>query len=100
MTVLLLAEWDNPKDETRLKKVNEWESTFMQRKIEEGIVKKVSQWTDGSGHIYWIAEFDDIDAYAKVWGEEEFHVKMIRWNRLVDNMSIRLLRPTMSVPLE
>ena len=98
MKVVLLIEWDNPKEEERLEKrysyTREETDPYWKGKIEEGIIQKVSDWADNTGHrVKWV-EFEDMDALAKLWSEKEFHRGLVGFSRLVDNLSYRLLRPT------
>ena len=98
LTVVLLVEWDNPKEEERLEKrykfTREVTDPYWQEKMEEGIVKDVSDWADNTGHrIKWI-KFESMDNFAKIWGENEYHRGTTGFSRLVDNLRYRLLRPT------
>jgi hypothetical protein len=72
------VEWDNAKDESRYKRYGEWSRSgrarvYWEKKVEEGIVKNISQWADNTGHLILWIEFVDIDAFAKLWADEEFH---------------------------
>ncbi len=101
MRVLVVLERDNAKDEERLKKYREYNQTYgpYRRGVQKGICKE-STWTDGTGHVVDIQEFESMEDLAKVWGDDEYHSRFVRFCRLVDNASRRILRPAIPVPLE
>ena len=92
-------EWDDAKDETRLKKYykfgREKRHPYIMKKIEEGIVKSAQGWGDGTGHIEVWYEFEDAEAFAKFWSAEEWHLLLLEFFPLVDNFKIRIMRPGM-----
>ncbi len=91
-------EWDNTKDEGRIKKYyhfNLKRSKYIMGKIEEGIVKNVQGWSDGTGHIEHLIEFEDAEAFAKFWSDEEWHLLQIEFFPLIENLKIRVMRPVM-----
>ena len=101
MTVILLLEWDNANEETRLKKYRETvpkRQKFWQKKIEEGIVKNMSGGSDITRHMIGLVEFENWDAFAKVYSDEEFQMMFVELCHLVDNLSYRLLRPGITIP--
>ena len=98
--------WDNPKDETRYRKFAEMQSwrkglaekykeyiEIMDKLIQEGSLK-FSSWADNAGHIIAWWEFDSMESFAKLWSLDNWQKWMLEWNPLVDNMRIRLMRPT------
>jgi hypothetical protein len=98
LKVVLLIEWDNPRDEERLEKryefTREVTDPYWQRKVGEGIVEGVSDWADNTGHrVKWV-EFESMNNLARVWDDKEYHEGAVGFSRLVDNLSFRLLRPT------
>ena len=100
VAVVLFSEWDDAKDEARIRKYAEWSKNkekgmaWWQKKIKEGVVKSVSLWSDNAGHnIVWV-EFDSIDKFAKLWGDEEYHKLSMEGLPLVDNYRVRLMRPS------
>lgn len=100
MTVFLFVEWDNPKGE-RLKEYYDKGSklgTYWEKKQKEGLVKKINLLTDSCGHLIWIAELTDIDAYATLMKDQEYHFSLARLSRLVDNIKIRILTPAGQLP--
>ena len=101
MAVVLMIEWDNAKDESRYKKygeqTREGRPEWMKKLVEEGIVKGRS-WADNTGHIVAWFEFDNIEAFAQLWGNEEWQNYWLRRNPVVDNVSFRLLRPAVTIP--
>ena len=100
MAVLLLMEWDNPMDESLRKKRYKFNQEvggpFWQKKIDEGFFK-ASQWSDNMGHIVGLLEFEDMDAFTKLWLDEGFQKWAIEMNYLVDNIRHRIMRPSISV---
>ena len=103
MTVVLMREWDNPKDpernRKRLKFSNEvstpyWEKLFK----EKGIKVKYGGWSDNTGHFISWVEFETMEDFAKMWEDERGQQISSRWSHFVDNMRIRLLRPGLTVP--
>ncbi len=104
MKVVLLVEWDNAKDESRYEKYVELNREprppeWMKKMLEEGIIK-ASGWSDNTGHIIRWNEFENIEAFTKLWNSEEWHKMMLRLNPIVDNLRFRLLRPGVIIPEE
>jgi len=104
MPVVLLLEWDNPKDEARNEKRRKFEeviTSYRKTLVEEkGIKLKFSGWADGTGHIVTWWEFETMEDFAKMWNDEKWQQMIARWTYLVDNASVRLLRPAITVPKE
>lgn len=102
MKVVLLFEWDNPKDEARnkkrLKHGEEVGTPYFEKKRNEGIKYEMSLWSDNTGHMVGWMEFETEEDFAKIWGDDEFQHFMARRAYFVDNASHRLLRPTISLP--
>ena len=101
MVVYLFYEQVNAKDEDKRQRyrkwvVEEWQpyNTEMQ---EKGLVKSTG-WTDGTGTMYGLMEFEDMDALAKLWNDEKFHGLTIRRNELVEKLKVKLCRPGMVIP--
>lgn len=100
MKVLVIWEWDNPKEDGRLKKYYEWSAGTDYEyvlKLQKGVCK-VSDWTDGTGHNIYIQEFESMEDFAKVWGDDEYHRCFVRFCRLVDNATRRIVRDGIGVP--
>ena len=76
LKVVLLVEWDNPKDETRnkkrLKHGSEVGTPYYEKKREEGIKWEMSGWSDNTGHMIGWHEFETVEDFAKIWNDEEF----------------------------
>lgn len=104
MTVVLLWEWDNPKDEARNKKRLKFDreegAPFWEKKRKEGIKLKMTSWSDNTGHIVGWMEFETMDDFSKLWEDKEWQQQVTKWSYLVDNVSVRLLRPTITLPEE
>lgn len=95
MAVVLMMEWDNPKEATRLKEYREAtrDVSLWDQRAKNGIVKSFASWTDGSGHMIFWVEFENVEGSAKLWGDKEYQMFTTRLHPLVDNLHIRLLRP-------
>ena len=96
--MVVFSEWDDAKDEARLRKKAEWDKgnekgmQWWQEKIKEGVVKSVSGWTDGTGHnIVWV-ELENIEKFSELWNDETYHKLSKEGLSLVDNYRIRILR--------
>jgi len=104
LKVVLLWEWDNPKDEERnkkrLKHGYEVVAPYLEKKREEGIKYESSVWSDNTGHMVGWFEYETEEDFVKMWGDDEFHHIMARRAYYVDNASHRLLRPTIRLPEE
>jgi len=105
MPVVLLLEFDNPKDEARNAKRRKFEDEatrpYREKLVEEkGIKAKFSGWADCTGHIVVWWEFETMEDFAKMWNDEKWQQIWARWTYLVDNASIRLLRPSITLPKE
>ena len=109
MSVVLMVEWNTPKEETRYRKYVEYQSwrgglaekyakyvDFLDKMIQEGKLKQ-STWADGTGHIINWLEFDSIESFAKFWSLDEAHKRGIYRTPLVDKVRIRLLRPSLMI---
>ncbi|GAG28118.1 unnamed protein product [marine sediment metagenome] len=103
MKVALLVEWDNAKDESRYKKYGEQtrepRPEWLEKMVEEGLFKG-SGWTDNTGHVIRWFEFENMEAFAKLWNHEGWHKRWLRRSPVLDNLRFRLLRPSMSIPEE
>ena len=92
-------EWDDAKDEGRLKKYYQFNmnkrAPYFTKKIDEGIVKEVQGWGDGSGHIIGLIIFENAEDFAKFWSDEEWQLLQLEFFPLVDNYKIRVMRPGM-----
>jgi len=104
LKVVLLLEQDDPKDEARNKKrlkySREVEWPYHEKKREEGVKWEITGWSDNTGHIVGWWEFETMEDFAKIWTDEEFQQIMARHAYLADNISFRLLRPTITLPEE
>ena len=98
MSVVLLVEYDNPKDDERSKKMRKFGIEVMgpywEKLVKEKDIKlEYSPWADNTGRtIRWI-KFETMDDFAKMWDDERYQNINARWASFVDNMRIRLLRP-------
>ena len=77
MPVVLLVEWDNPKDEERNEKrhkyVREVVTPYTQQLRKEKDIKlESSDWSDNTGHIVDWTEFETMEDFAKMWNDERY----------------------------
>jgi hypothetical protein len=105
LSVVLMMEWDNPKEESRYRKFAEfigWRKGLAKKykeyleimdKMTKESALKFSNWADGTGHIINWLEFDSIESFAKLWSVDNWHKWMLELTPLVDNVRIRMLRP-------
>jgi len=84
MKVVMLVEINTPKEPERNKKryqfSNEHWRPYWDKKDKEAKMSR-SGWSDGSGTVI-----------------EEFQILMARWSYNVDNVKVRILRPTHEIP--
>jgi hypothetical protein len=96
MSVYLLWEWTNPKEEERNKKRLQFEVDIMypylEKKAKEGVKMKPLGLTDGTGRILTLMTFETMEDFAKVWDDVEFQKDISRFSYLVDNFTCRILR--------
>ena len=103
MSVVLLVEWDNPKDTARNKKRLDLEEDHMKPHLEKlinekGIRVKVSSWTDNTGHIIHWYKYETMDEFAIMWLDERWQRILVDHSYYVDNTRIRLLGPQINHP--
>ena len=94
MKTLVIMEWDNFKDEDRLKKYFDYIGTYPFRARREALEVKMvysGGWSDGTGHMVLIEEYESMEEFSKLWSDEEHQRKMIKLGRLVKNLDIRIL---------
>ncbi|MHA2272343.1 MAG: hypothetical protein ACXACI_10800 [Candidatus Hodarchaeales archaeon] len=96
MELLLLIEWKNPIEEDRWKKLAELGQKiekYWEPKLEAGTIKDIGTWSDNTNSFVYLLKFENGEAFAKVWNDEEFHRLASSWSSLVDCPSFRVLRP-------
>ena len=103
MPVVLLIEWDNPKDEERnekrLKYGREVLTPYWEKmKKEKDIKVESSDWSDNTGHMISWSKFETMEDFAKMWNDERWQQMWARWAYLSDNVKNRLLRPSVTIP--
>ena len=102
MKVLMSVMWTNPKEPERNKKRYEYQAEnnrpYYDKRVKEGVKWKISGWSDGSGLMLGLHEFDTLEDFNKVWGDEEFQINMARWSYFVDNCKIKVWRPPNQLP--
>lgn len=104
MPVVLLVEWDNPKETERNKRHYKWGREvfrpYYEKRRKEGVKWEASSWADGTGHIIAWHEFETLEDFSKIWNDTEYQEMTARWTYLVDNARARILRPSISVEPE
>ena len=100
MKVLVLITWENPTSDDGLKKYYEYLNKHSQSwtKRREKYNVKTSNWSNGTGKMYHMSEFENYDAFAKFYDDEEFQKTGIRFYRLVKNPKMKVLREPIDAP--
>lgn len=100
MKVLVLTTWENPKSDEDLKKY--YNNLEKHRKYRTERTKKynvkASGWSDGTGKMYSLREFESYEDYAKYMDDEEFQKNFIHFCRIVKSAKIKVLREAISAP--
>lgn len=96
MSVYLLLEWTNPKEEERnekrLKQEVDFWFPYLEKKAKEGVKMKPLALTDGTGRMLTLFTFETMEDFAKVWDDMEFKRGISQFSYLVDDFTSRLLR--------
>ncbi len=98
MSMYLLWEWTNPKEEERNKRrykhlrENLW--PYIERKLKEGVKWEILDLTDCTGRMFALHTFDTIEDFDKVWNDDEYKKLMSQYSYFVDDCSLRILRGT------
>jgi len=101
MKVVMLGEFNTPKEPERNKRryqfADEVGKPYWDKKDKEVKMKR-SGWSNGSGVVIFWWEFETLEDFNKLWGDEEFQILMARWSYFVDNVKIRVLWPSHDIP--
>ena len=104
MPVIMMYEWNNPKEPERRRKsydiANKIFLPYYKNKQKEGVKWKGEDYTDGTNTIVGIFEFETMEDFSKIWGDEEFQKMFTRWTYYVDNCKVRILRQDLYLKLE
>jgi hypothetical protein len=94
--VYYMVEFDLPKGRERLE--DYWK--YMSEKVAPMLVRMDNEkfytgfaFADNTGHIVWMFDFEDTDAFNLLWNDKEWHSVMSSFAQLVDNLSYRKGRP-------
>jgi hypothetical protein len=101
MKVLMSIMYTNPKEPERNKRRYQAEAAhnpYYEKRVKEGVKWKASQWSDGSGLMLGLHEFDTLEDFNKVWGDKEFQKLTALWSYSADNCKIKIWRPSQSLP--
>jgi hypothetical protein len=100
MKVLVMTTWENPKSPEGLKKYYENLNKYKNYRDEKNKKHKVKQtsWSDGTGKMYVLGEYESYESYAKFMDDEEYQKNMIALFRLVNNVEGKVLRESIWVP--
>jgi len=96
--VLELVTWEDPKSDEGLKKYHEFNekvTEYWDERLKKHNVKR-SVWSDGTGKIYGLYEFESYEAYAKFEDDEETQKIISGHFRLVNNGKRKVLREVIS----
>ena len=97
MNLMLMVEWDIPKELDRTKKYFESVAKLTgmwEKLIKDGAVKSAKAWADNTGHIVGMIEFESGAELGKVYDNVDYHRWWIESAGLMDHLSMRILRPT------
>ena len=100
MKVLVITAWENPKSDEGLKKYYEYQekhSPYRSERQKKYNVKS-SAWSDGTGKMYHLDEFENHEAFAKFNEDEEYQKMFVHFCRLVNNANVKVLRETIWTP--
>jgi hypothetical protein len=104
VSVYLLWEWENAKEEERTKmRRNHYVEVlrpYYEKKRSEGVDWESLDLTDGTGRMVRLDKFDDIDDFDKIWNDEEWQKACARYSYFVDNIRVRILRPSILIKPE
>jgi hypothetical protein len=98
---VFMLEFSNPKDEARWKQLmaqSKDDEKLMARMVKDGLVgSEIGQWADNTGRqILWMP-FESMEKFAKFYADEEVQKGMAKSTALIDDIQIRLLRPSLAV---
>ena len=98
MRVVLLSEWDAPKDGELFKKSKELFKKFVEHWVKISKEKSINPvydkiFTDNTGHFSNWTEFESMDDFKKMWDDEEYQRFWAEYSRYVSNCRWRLMRP-------
>jgi hypothetical protein len=97
MPVYLVWENELAKDKERR---NEYRKVILEEympyveKMQKKGVFKITGLGDNTGYVLGIMEFEDLDAFGKVWNDDKFHFMVGKIAQLVNKSKIRLCRPS------
>ena len=93
MTVSLVMEYEIPKGKPA---VQEYLKVLKEKLIPicEARVDRKTGLSDNTGHMIAIWEFKDMATFSALWEDETYHRAMMSFNPVVDNLKIRLCRPS------
>ena len=98
MPLYLLMECEVPKDKALVEdywKVIEEKGMPLLEKMQKEKGFKSINMADNAGHQLWLWEFEDTDAFSKLWNSKEYHSFCANIQFAVTDMKIRILRPSM-----
>ena len=100
MKVLVLTTWENPKSDEGLKKYYEYLYEHSQYWAERGekYNVKTSNWSNGTGKVYQLNEFENNEVFAKFYDDEKYQKTGIHLFRLVNNAKMKVLREAIMAP--
>ena len=101
MSVVVMYKFNTPKKTERNKKRYEFQDKVMrpywEKKDKEVKVRRTG-WSNGTGFVIGWWEFETLEDFNKVWGDEEFQIMMARYSYFVDNAKMQVLWPSKSIP--
>jgi hypothetical protein len=101
MKCVLCIEYSSPKDEARGKQLLDLQKKVVGKAEEwtkKGLISPdVGLWADNTGRIMYWFPFESMEKFARFYGHEEVQKMMAVASGLLDDISIRLLRPGIDV---
>jgi DNA-binding PadR family transcriptional regulator len=100
MKVWSVIEIETVKDEDKRKKYYEYldiHRSLMNKKLEGVKYKFLGGWSDNPGWVMSVTEFESMEEFAKVWGDEEVQKSLLRLRNHCKSVRVRIMRPTVIV---
>lgn len=98
---VLCVEYRSPKDEARGKQLLDLQKKITEKAEEwtkSGLIgPDVEMWADNTGRIMYWFPFESMEKFAEFYGHEEVQKMMATASGVLDDISIRLLRPGIDV---
>ena len=101
MEVAIMYKFDTPKEPERNKKRYEFMAENTRpywEKTDKEVKMRRSGWSYGTGTVIGMWEFETLEDFNKVWGDEEFQNMMALHAYFVDNCKMQVMWPSKKRP--